>query len=230
MEVSHPPDTASHIMVSASRIIEKLEIAYCMCLGFWTLGFWPNVAEKLMVRWDKLSFGLERFLALLRSLDLNVICNWCWCVPEVGPCCGHQFWTKKGQYGGTGVSGLGGDGRRMSVPRQRLGRVNEEGYVSGWENGGVRTWDRKPKGLSRLLLGVLEQINSSFHAAISTKWGWHKLISWRITAGENHTNSTLLKMAVINSESTHVYFSPSWPIVLFISNWEVTVNNLVAAM
>lgn len=38
---------------------------------------------------------------------------------------------KRGQYGGTGVQGLGGDGRRMSVPRQRLGRVNEEGYASG---------------------------------------------------------------------------------------------------
>lgn len=27
------PDTASHIMVSASRIIENLEIASCLCLG-----------------------------------------------------------------------------------------------------------------------------------------------------------------------------------------------------
>lgn len=90
MEVSQPPDTASHIMVSASRIIEKLEIAYCMCLCFWTLGFWPNVAEKLLVRWYQLCFDL----ALLRSLDWNMII--CVDVPEAGPLCGHLFWTKKG--------------------------------------------------------------------------------------------------------------------------------------
>lgn len=67
------PDTASHIMVSASRIIENLEIASCLCLGVWTWGFRPNVAGKWLVRWSKPSFGLKSFLALLTSLNLNML-------------------------------------------------------------------------------------------------------------------------------------------------------------
>lgn len=50
MVVFQPPDTTSHITVTTSRTREKLEIAYCMCLSFRTLGFWPNAAEKLLVR------------------------------------------------------------------------------------------------------------------------------------------------------------------------------------
>lgn len=73
MAVSQPPDTTSRIMVSTSRMTKKLEIAYCMCLSFWTLGIRPNVAERLWRRWYNLSFGLERFLALFRSLHLIVI-------------------------------------------------------------------------------------------------------------------------------------------------------------
>lgn len=49
MEVSQPPDTASHIMVFTSRITEKVEIAYSMCLVFCTL-CWPIVDEKLPAR------------------------------------------------------------------------------------------------------------------------------------------------------------------------------------
>lgn len=73
MAVSQPPDTPPHIMGSTSRIIEKLGIAYCVCLSLWTLGFWPNAAEKLLIRGYKLSFGLGRFLALFRSLGLIMI-------------------------------------------------------------------------------------------------------------------------------------------------------------
>lgn len=137
MEVSQLPDTASHVMVSSSRITQKLEIAYCMCLGFWTLGFWPDAAEKLLLRWDKLSFGLARFLSSLRSLDWNTIISGA-VFRRLGLSVVTDLDTKE-YYGGAGVSGCGRDERRMSVPHQRLGRVNEEGWVSRWENGGVRT-------------------------------------------------------------------------------------------
>lgn len=57
-----------------------------------------------------------------------------------------------------------------------------------------------------------------------------KLISSRKMAEESHKNSTLLKMPVFNSNPIQVGFPPFCLLVLFISNREVIVNNLVAAM
>lgn len=92
--VSQSPDTTSHITVSTSTIREKLEIAYCMCLSFWTLGFWPNVAEKLLVRWYKLSFQPEEILGFAEKSRCKHD-NWCQYIPEAGPLCGHRFWAKR---------------------------------------------------------------------------------------------------------------------------------------
>lgn len=71
MAVSQSPDTTSRIAVPTSRIIEKLEIAYGVGLDFWTLGFWPNVGEKLLRRDISLLLAWRDFW--LKSLGLIML-------------------------------------------------------------------------------------------------------------------------------------------------------------